>query len=1278
MSRETYLSILQYNTRKSRKQVMASFLRDPKVLEYDILAIQEPWRNKHMATTHNPVAQNYHLLFPKDTLEQPARTCFFVSKRLDNTKWRFTDHNRDMGSLTIQTSNKAGEAKEITIYNVYNPLATKYEESTLPILNEALHNRTDEKIILGDFNLHHEMWAGTNITNSDAEAIHLITLIQDHSLFRCLPKGTTTREEGGLSSCIDLVYASPYIVSRIIQSRVDRELDHHSDHLPISTIIGLEIPDAPVRETWLWNKIDDKTFQRTLRETLPRFYDAKTANEIEQYTMSIVNSLLSAIDASTPKRRSPNHFSVPGFTEACKRAQMEARRLKRIHSDEHSDESREAYKRARNWKGRVIGKALKTAYRERVEEASKSPEQMWKLAKWSRNRGENACPLLPALRDTAGQLRTNAADKADLLRHAFFPTPPDPDLSDIEGFQYPSPIVLEPITRREIREAIMKAPANKAPGADGIPNNVLHKAINQILVHLEHLFNACLQIGYCPEHFKTSTTIVLRKLGKESYQEAKSYRPIALLSTLGKAMESVLASRISYCVEKYSLLPDYHIGGRKARSTEMAIHHILETIHMAWDEKKVASLLLLDVSGAYDNVSHKRLLHNLQKRQIDTSIITWLQSFLTNRSTAICFDGYKSTPYTTSTGIPQGSPLSPILYLFYNADLVETCNSEPNTKALGYVDDIGVLTWSKSTKENCERLKTIHQKAQIWATRHSSVFAPSKYQLTHHTRRAAEFQLDEAMTIQEVEIRPSAKCKYLGLIIDTKLKWKAHIDWIKGKANKSIQALSCLAGSTWGIKLKDMRTIYEAVVIPQIFFACSAWGVTKNTGDGHTKELVDSLDSIQAKAALVISGAFRATSIPALNAETFLLPMKQRLWKERNLALTRLLTATTTLQIRPPARSTRNTHIAPLQFLFRGLAAQTAVDLQSLEKIPPIITAPWWQPPKISIHKTKKEATRHLEYHRTIYPEAIEIYTDGSGIEHKIGAAAVAPLLGRAKKTFMGDDHTSTVYAAELKGIYLALKIAQQEIGDSRREILIYTDNQAAIQIIEKPRCRSGSYLLTEIIDLLEELRPRTRYIEISWIPAHTGIPGNEAADLAAKEATGWRDNNHGPRARPSAPPRQLYSLKSTLITWIKQTAASRWTTEWANEPRGRRSYRYTPIPGTKVLGFHQNATKRLSSIIIQLRTGKIALNAYLHSRKVPGIDSPNCTCGFRLQTIEHILLDCRKYRDLRRHYLGPGRMTVEEILSTPKLTLKAAEFMEATQLLGQFRRPEEEEVYYE
>ena len=172
MSRETYLSILKYNTRRSKDQVMASFLRDPKVLEYDVIAIQEPWRNPYTATTHNPIASRYHLMFPKDTREQPARVCFFISKRLDNTRWRFDDHCQDLGSLIINATDEAGEERVVTIHNVYNPPHIKYENGTLPTLNKALQERIGtEQIILGDFNLHHEMWAG-DTSRTQTQKLH--------------------------------------------------------------------------------------------------------------------------------------------------------------------------------------------------------------------------------------------------------------------------------------------------------------------------------------------------------------------------------------------------------------------------------------------------------------------------------------------------------------------------------------------------------------------------------------------------------------------------------------------------------------------------------------------------------------------------------------------------------------------------------------------------------------------------------------------------------------------------------------------------------------------------------------------------------------------------------------------------------------------------------------------------------------------------------------------------------------------------------------------------
>jgi hypothetical protein len=167
---------------------------------------------------------------------------------------------------------------------------------------------------------------------------------------------------------------------------------------------------------------------------------------------------------------------------------------------------------------------------------------------------------------------------------------------------------------------IRRASPNKAPGADGITNSVLHQTLDILLPSLCTLFNACLQQGYCPKHFKETVTVVLRKPGKDDYTQPKAYRPIALLNTLGKALEAIIANRLAYIADSHQLLPSRHTGGRKLASTEHTIHLLLQRIHHAWSEGKVASLLLLDVSGAYDNVSQYHLLHNLRKRQVSQRI----------------------------------------------------------------------------------------------------------------------------------------------------------------------------------------------------------------------------------------------------------------------------------------------------------------------------------------------------------------------------------------------------------------------------------------------------------------------------------------------------------------------------------------------------------------------------------------------------------------------------------------------------------------------------------
>ena len=139
----------------------------------------------------------------------------------------------------------------------------------------------------------------------------------------------------------------------------------------------------------------------------------------------------------------------------------------------------------------------------------------------------------------------------------------------------------------------------------------------QLAQALSTLLNKCWAAEYYPKQFRTARTIVLRKPDKQDYSDPGAWRPIALLSTLGKVFESVMAQRLSNLAEQHDLLPNTQMGNRKNRSTEAALELLVAQIHTIWSSKKhVASVLSLDISGAFDTVNHTRLLSNLRQKKV--------------------------------------------------------------------------------------------------------------------------------------------------------------------------------------------------------------------------------------------------------------------------------------------------------------------------------------------------------------------------------------------------------------------------------------------------------------------------------------------------------------------------------------------------------------------------------------------------------------------------------------------------------------------------------------
>jgi hypothetical protein len=177
------------------------------------------------------------------------------------------------------------------------------------------------------------------------------------------------------------------------------------------------------------------------------------------------------------------------------------------------------------------------------------------------------------------------------------------------------------------------------------------------------------------------------------------------------------------------------MGNRKNRSTATALKLLIEQIHTIWSSKKhVATVLSLDILRAFDSVNHIRLLDNLRKKQVPLWFVRTVRSFLSKRSTTIVVDGVETAPQLLAAGVLQGSLLSPMLFLFYNAPLLEALDLlELRLSTLGFADDINLLTYSESTVVNCITLKSAHNRCLAWASTYRMKFALRKYTLTHFT-----------------------------------------------------------------------------------------------------------------------------------------------------------------------------------------------------------------------------------------------------------------------------------------------------------------------------------------------------------------------------------------------------------------------------------------------------------------------------------------------------------------------------------------------------------------
>ena len=856
---------------------MIGLLQDRRIAKYDILAIQEPWKNTQTYEGYNPANSPFHLL--QETTED-ARTAIYVNKAIALRDWSEIHQENDLISIRLST-----KSKEIYIHCVYIEPKSHSDHENPPILGQLARNleKQGEHIVLGDFNLHYPLWNDPTYLPHHYIADSLLDIVGDIGAELITPRGLATRNcQRGThheKTTIDLAFTT---LRSIVRCGLAEGLEHGSDHIPIESIFDIVL-EKEQKQRLLWKNLDIDVFLSILdRETL----DLEKANlttiaDIDRYIEDLTRAIQYAIKGSVPLKRGSTHDK--GFwTTSCYEAVKTTRYMRRQYTREPTEQNWQLFTRQRNRKGKILSRAKRDFYRERLRETQETP---WNLFKWAKSQKREPISL-PTLRKD-GIIAISATEKSQLLRAEAFPEPREAELDDILTYNYPDPLeTSEEISIDEIQRASLRTKPDKALGQDGIPNRVLHILARHRITLLQRLFQACWDQSYHPIAYHQAITVFLRKPGKEDYSEPKNYRPIALLNSIGKALESIVAYRLKNLAEENALLPDSQYGARPKRSTETALFQLTEKIKAIQQQGLIPSLLALDVQKAFDNVSRPRLLHDLKKSRVPTKITTWINSFLSERSTSVKLADYISPIEAIRTGIPQGSPLSPILYLFYNADLLRECKDiRLSIDPTGFVDDVTILTYSSSIVRNVQNLEKAYDKCLKWAKTHGSKFNPDKTELIHFSRKR-KYPEGASIALEGFTIEPSQEIKILGVYLDKNLSPNAQRRAIERKAPKLLSAMKRLTQSTWGLSLDLARNLYLRAVRPAISYGAIAWlPIAKE----KTKSLQNKLNAIQGRFLRVVTGAYRATATEALEIETLIEPLDLYIEKTAISSLTRLV-----------------------------------------------------------------------------------------------------------------------------------------------------------------------------------------------------------------------------------------------------------------------------------------------------------------------------------------------------------------------------------------------------
>ena len=1155
-------------------------------------------------------ASNSDLIY--DSNHNRPRVCIAIDKTLVfHVLPQFT--NQDLVAVKVKFSHLA-----VDFYGVVVSLYLPFEHNdpvsdSLKLLIDYCSDHNLPLFIGCDANAHNTVWGSTN-TNS--RGIKLLEFIVANNLLLLNNGDDPTFVTTQRSEVIDLSIVSQRAARYASNWYVSPEeslSDHRRIHFEISN------PTIVLEEFRNPRKVDYLSFNIELCKSLDQL-DSFTKDlqpstpHLDNLASNLQSSLHSALAASCPlSKPKSNKLSKSWWSKELSKLKTECRtalrRAKRLPVD-HSQcverwcfyrEKRREYKKAINDAKAVSWQNFCTDTNS-LSATAKLHKLLCKdgtnKLTWLKNpngeKSQSPAETLSILLDEHFAHSTNLSSCNDILSPTMSSTCENAVLSNAD-----LSLIDSLVTHEKIYVSLNSFSPFKSPGMDEIFPVVIQKSLYLIIDILQYLYYHCLRLAHIPEPWRHIKVIFIPKAGKRSYHDAKSFRPISLSSYFLKGLERLIDWHIrSDCLVKQPINCSQH-AYLTSKSTDTALNNLVTKVEKARLKNLHVLCCFIDIQGAFDHTSPLVVRRALQRHGVSTPITQWIYNMLKCRFIHSQLSDQSSIRKVNS-GCPQGGVISPILWNLVVNELLEILIST-GIWAQGYADDIVVCTIGREIQTASELMQNALSKIENWCHRVGLTVNPNKAELLLFTNKR-KYSFSPIKLFQTC-VPLCSNVKYLGVHIDNKLSWRFHVESKINKCSGLLLQCKRVVGSKWGVHPKYLIWIYNAIIKPIFLHGVIVWW--KFAQSENNQKYISRLNRL---ASLTLSNCFFTTSTAAL----------ERLLDITPLHILMQSTAASTCYRLIVNNLWESKHVQGHNEIYQFLTSSIPQVLMPSDSIPRCLSFGMTNV-KFVIPDREQWLEQRVD---TNYD--VNIFTDGSRNDLGVGAGVFISSKNdfpfkKDVEDFQCLGNTVTVFQAEITAISNALLLVDHLEGFN---VAFYVDSQSVILTLKSNIHTSKTALSCRI--QLASFSHRNN-VTVIWVPGHSGIFGNEQADLLAN--TGSAHDFYGPEP---ALPISTSIIKQGIKEWINDSKELYWRNiKYANHTK-------TFIKELNInfdaplICFERSMIRNILAVI----TGHGPFKVHLQKLKLA--EETDCPkCGQDSDTSLHYITTCHYYREARKRTFG-------------------------------------------